>query len=627
MRSQWISLLILVMLAWLSMDASSMGQTADDDMTVQVATEQSPYYVGIAVTIQLTVEGLQAEPEPTCVIESLPDPVRAQLVAISPRVVQQVYRSGNQFRRLEQVSHTIQFQVTASDPGDYDIGPFIITQAGVEKRVEPIRMTFDSVPTSDDMRIKLIMPTTAYPDQRVPVGIEWWFAGDTDDVSSLNIDATILDEFRFDPDATSRRGASRLPIRTSQGAIALAATVREEVDDGQRFTVVSAERTLVPSRPGTFEIEPISATIELVTQWQRRRSALDDFGFGGSLFGEAFGSRRRAAQTSRFRAEGEPRTFTVKPFPAQGKPASFSGAVGQGFSLNVSADRTVVRVGDPIRLTVQLGGEGNIEGASLPSLSADGSLNADQFRLPDSEVAGVFDRDQGTKRFDVSVRVLDETIDELPAIAYSWFDADEESYHTVRSKPIALRVMPAQVVGSDAVVSAARLSDAAPSPDEATSTAKVAGKLFTLSGADLAIETDPRVLLGASTTVLANRSFQVAGYALGSLFVLMAVIDRRRRQVDPSVRASVALMRDQRRRISSAADLPLKEAAKEIADALQIARSERPELKRAAIEQVMRDCESIAYQPSDAAEVRIEPDLVARALTAIDDSSLASESP
>ena len=190
------------------------------------------------------------------------------------------------------------------------------------------------------------------------------------------------------------RGDSRMPIQTSQGPISLAATARSETSNGKRFTVVSAQRTLIPNRAGTFEIAPITAMIELVTQWKRRRSAFDDFGFGGSLFDEALGNNRRAAKVELFRAEGEPLTFQVKPFPIDNRPDSFSGAVGKGFSLDVAADRTVVRVGDPIRLTMNLRGDGNIEGAALPSLSADGGLDPEKFRLPEGDVAGAFDSGQ-----------------------------------------------------------------------------------------------------------------------------------------------------------------------------------------------------------------------------------------
>ncbi|QEF98206.1 hypothetical protein Mal15_22550 [Stieleria maiorica] len=594
------------------------------EVTVQVATENPPHYVGVDAIVQLTVNGLEADPEPQCVAEASSSDVRVRLGGVSPRIVQRMFQSGGQIRRVQQVTHTIQFHVTANQPGEYEIGPFVITQGGIEERVDPIKMTFAEVPTTDDMRIKLQLPESAYPDQRVPVQIQWWFAGNIDNVNQLNIDGTILDAFQFAPDPPPPRGGSRLPIQTDAGTLSLAATATRETDDGKEFTVVTAQRTLIPNRPGTYEIPPMTATIELVTQWGNRQgSQLGGFGFGGSLLEEAFGGRRRPAKVELFRAAGEPLTFEVKPFPREGRPESFSGAVGSGFSLDASADRTVVRVGDPIRLTLHLRGDGNIQGATLPPLSADGGLDPQHFRLPEGDVTGAIEDDQDGKKFFVSVRVLDEGISEIPAIAYSWFDAEQEQYRTTRSKPIALRVMPAQVVGADAVVSSQpgdspdASSRSAYAPSDQPSMPGGAGSL-TLSGADLAIQRDPQRLLTGSTSLLAKPSFQIVNYALGSVCLIVALLDRRRRQVDPAVRQAFAVVRNQRGRIAAAGKLPEKDAAKQIADALRVVQLEFPNADRSAIQRLLAECDAIAYRPEGNPDATISTDLVDRALAAVD---------
>ena len=211
---------IVTMLAVFAAGVCARGQ----DVKVRIATAEPPHYVGIGAVVQLTVDGLEAEPEPKCTVETDAPEIRARLSGISPQIMQQLFQSGNQIRRVQRVTHTIQFRVTASKPGDYQIGPFEISQDGTEKRVDPIKMSFQEVPTTDDMRIKLIVPRTVYPDQRVPVKIEWWFAGDTENINSLNIDSPLFDDFQFAPDPPAPRGQTRLPIQTSQGTIALAAS-------------------------------------------------------------------------------------------------------------------------------------------------------------------------------------------------------------------------------------------------------------------------------------------------------------------------------------------------------------------------------------------------------------------
>lgn len=589
------------------------------DIRVQLATEEAPHYVGIPAIVQLKVQGLEANPEPTCIAKVSSDSIKANLIALNPQISRQIYQSGNQRRIVEQATYTIQFRVTADKPGDYQIGPFEIKQGSTSKTVESIEMSFEGVPETEDMRVKLKLPESAYPDQRVPVGIEWWFAGETDNLNELNISASFFDQFRFTADQPPRRGDSQIPIQTKDGKVMLAATARSETVDGKTFTVVSAKRTMIPDRPGQFDLEPITATIELVTQWQRRRGGFG--GFGGSLFEDAFGGGRRPAKTQRFRAVGDPVSLVVKPFPKSDQPESFSGAVGNGFSLEVAADRTVVRVGDPIRLTVDLRGDGNIRNAKLPSLSADGGLSPDQFRLPDGDVAGVVE--DGGKQFTVSVRVLDESVSELPAIAYSWFDPEKESYRTARSKPIALRVMPAQMVGADAVVSsrsteASMDDDVAQDMETAANENTTSKTAFTLTGADLSIQTDTTKLLVGSASALSNGSLQVLGYGLGSFALLVSLWDKRRRQVDPAVREAVIRLRSQRTKIQNARAMPEKEAASEVASALQAVLAEAEGENRSSVMNVISECETIAYRPQENENAKLDTGLVDQALAAID---------
>ena len=184
--------------------------------------------------------------------------------------------------------------------------------------------------------------------------------------------------------------------------------------------------------------------------------------------------------------------------------------------------------------------------------------------------------------------------------------------------------MPAQVVGADSVVTnrpvETTVDGQASSDDDSGSAVETkASRSFSLSGADLAIEVDPGTLLVNPVRLLANRSFQMAGYAVGSLCLLIAILDRRRRQVDPAVRVAQATLRAQQNRLAAAGKLPAKAAAKEIADALQAAVAEFPQADRITIQGLMQECEAIAYRPSGDDDSRIESDLIDRARTAISD--------
>src|SRR5206468_7792151 len=68
-------------------------------------------------------------------------------------------------------------------------------------------------------------------------------------------------------------------------------------------------------------------------------------------------------------------TIEVRPLPTNNVPADFNGAVGN-YSLNLALSTNAVTVGDPITLTVQIGGQGPIESLTLSSDRKSTRLNS-----------------------------------------------------------------------------------------------------------------------------------------------------------------------------------------------------------------------------------------------------------
>jgi hypothetical protein len=292
------------------------------------------------------------------------------------------------------------------------------------------------------------------------------------------------------------------------------------------------------------------------------------------------------------------RTLEVGAVPLDGRPESFAGAVGRGYSLEVSVDRSVVQVGDPITLTLTLRGEGNLETAGLPPLSAKGLLDPTQFRVPAGDLHGRLEGD--AKRFSAVVRVQDEEVGEIPALEYSWFDAETQSFKTTRSRPIALSVRAAEVVSAADVVSGeAEEGRDVPSAGAAELPAaeRETGAVLTLTGADLAIERDvARLARGASSqpggwTVLAGI------YSFSCLLLGVAIVDRKRRAVDPAVVELRTHLKTQSKRIRAAAKLPGREGVQEVADALCQMLAKLPEARSAEIESFLGECDALIYAP------------------------------
>jgi hypothetical protein len=273
--------------------------------------------------------------------------------------------------------------------------------------------------------------------------------------------------------------------------------------------------------------------------------------------------------------------------------------------------------------------------------------------LPEGEVAGTLeeaDKSQKpgsshkpgssdaprSKQFQVSVRVTDESVGEIPALAYSWFDPDTQSYQTTRSKPIALRVMPAKVVSAADVVSSTP-GDASRSPaspkSRASSQASSEGgndasqvalaapvqSTFSLSGADLAVEPDAGVVLRDSADRVSGFVLSTVVYAVGLLLLLLAaLVDRKRRDADPAVVSRLRNVRHQHSRIARAAGLPKQRAAEEIAAAVRALLAEQPDVARAEAETVIAQCESVAYALPGTGDGTLDAALVQRATAVAD---------
>ena len=598
------------------------GTTAAIAQDVQVAVQDPPYYVGEPALVRLAVRGFEERPEPTCDVPTSSPDLRARIASIQPNVSRSMKiatdpATGRQnVEESVSVVYVIDFHVSADTPGEYVLGPFEITQGSKKLQAKSVTLKFQDVPLDPDMRVRLLLPEKPiYPDQRVPVTVEWWYAGDFEAIHKLQIHSPLFDLFTFAPDPEPDRRTNTLPIDTEEGKLNLPAQVRRETADGRTFTVLSAKRTLIPSRAGSVELKPITATLRKVTQWARSRSAFD--GFGGSLFDDLMGERRRPAKTELIKAVGAAKTLVVKPFPVEGRPESFAGAVGSGFSLDVAADRTVVRVGDPITLTVALRGAGNIENASLPSLAADGGMNPELFRLPEGDSSGT--TEDGTKTFQVSVRVKDESVSEIPALAYSWFDPEEEKYHTTHSKPIALRVMPATIVSADDVVSAptkktdqaggGQTHGASPSNNQSPSSSS-SRRPFSLAGADLSAERDVAKLLRDAGGPFSGVTVQASLYLIGLLLIVAAVIDRKRSDVPRDVVVRRKQIRELSGRIGRARQMPPRQAAEEVSNSLRGMVAILPDVARDEAQRIIAQCESIVYAPSDTDAASLESPLL-----------------
>ena len=593
---------LLALRSWVLVCALLLpSQLFSAEPQIQVATQSAPHYIGEPVQIRVSVAGFAEEPQPKCTIKSQSPGLEVQLVGVTPSVREFFSNINGRTTRSRNVTLHFNYYVTATEEGEYSVGPFVVEQQGQRVEYRAVNFSFETIDDDPDMRIRLELDDKpVYPGQRVGVKIEWSYSGDLRSVRKLAIRSPLFDQFTFEDPPAARTG-NALPIQTAKGALELPATAREETVDGKTFTVVTARRKLVPERPGQFEIPPITASIRKITRWRR-----DAFGFA------------EPADVVPVRATGNPVVLQVKSLPVDGRPDSFAGAIGDAFSLDVTADRTVIRVGDPVTLNIMLRGSGNLKNAGLAPLTAGGGLSPEQFRVPEADVAGSISPD--AKQFQVQVRVLDESVRAIPALEYSWFDPNRESYQTTSSDPIALRVDPAQIVSAGDVVSSQPNLPANPesAPPRTMGTDVSPGSSgLSMIGADLAIEQDLQLLMRSAASGFGGWPVRMLFYVAGLALIAVAVWDRRRQNVDPEIVRCRQLLREQGRRIKAAATLGTTAAAAQIATSLRAVAAGHPDVDRQQLERIVADCESVTYAPQSTADVTIAASLSQQAIQLI----------
>ena len=200
-------------------------------------------------------------------------------------------------------------------------------------------------------------------------------------------------------------------------------TIDREMYKGKLYNFVAWQQTvLYPQRAGKLPIAPLTLDVQLDVPTNRR-----DF-FGNEIY----------TQVSRKVTAGK-RTLTVLPFPEEGKPNSFNGAVGT-FELEVSTSKNTLNASESLQATVQVKGKGNLKLFSLPELVTPSALeryDPEHNEQVNTTLGGM----RGTIQDTYTLVPQFQGKYPVPPIRFSYFDPVSKSYKTLTSKEIVIDVI------------------------------------------------------------------------------------------------------------------------------------------------------------------------------------------
>ena len=267
------------------------------------------------------------------------------------------------------------------------------------------------------------------------------------------------------------------------------ATEQEKYNEtigANQYAVLERQTVLFPTVVGTTVIEPASLTTR-------------DAGSGAPI----------ALKTA-------PIALDVRPLPA-GAPPGFTGAVGR-FDISAEVDTTTGQVNEPVQLTVQVLGEGNIEALPPPAMPTfvDWRVIAAPPAADSQLVAG---RLTGRRTHEFVLLPEKAGAVTIPGIGYTYFDPDREQYVQAATEPIVI-----------SVTDAGGQLPPAPSPEAEAAVAPAGADLRPLKAVPSALRQSGRGLTGSSV--------YWAAWGLPLLVIVGAAAWRRRQAALAAARAA-----------------------------------------------------------------------------------------
>ena len=195
---------------------------------------------------------------------------------------------------------------------------------------------------------------------------------------------------------------------------------------GSIYDTLEFRQDLFGIKEGDYMLGPARLSCKMISRKSTpsRRSSI----FGVSVFiDDPFTS---GFETYPIVLESDAIPVTILPFPDKGKPSDFQGAVGD-FTFEAGVKPEEVKVGDPITLTMSIGGYGNLDTVTAPALQ-----DSDMFKVYEPEVS----KKGNKKTYEQILIPKNKDVKEVPKVSFSYFNPVKKRYETITKGPFPVKV-------------------------------------------------------------------------------------------------------------------------------------------------------------------------------------------
>lgn len=325
--------------------------------------------------------------------------------------------------------------------GKFQLGPFAFTYKGDNYKSNPVELEVvesrpvvpkavqrqdEAMPVDLDLQDRMFLTLeaakqVAYVNELIPITVKLY-------VNRMNVSDIQLPAF-------AQESFSKIEFKEPK-------QYKENIN-GSLYDVLEFSTSIFGTKPGDYKLGP--ATIKANAVIRRRtakRSSGDPFSedFTRDSFFDDFFTR-----FERYPVELKSQNvqISVLPLPAQGRPAGFSGAVGD-YQFIYEAKPTKLKAGDPVTLRMEINGTGNLNTVLMPNIAP-----SKYFKTYEPQVKTA----EHSKLFTQVLIPENENAKEVPKADFSFFDPTKKEYVTISRGPIQIQVekpkeeAPSQVVG------------------------------------------------------------------------------------------------------------------------------------------------------------------------------------
>lgn len=220
--------------------------------------------------------------------------------------------------------------------------------------------------------------------------------------------------------------------------------VSQEMLGGRPFNAYLIRKSqLYPLRSGDLSIEPVilDNTVTFYREGKSNRGQAPSGSIFDQMMRDFWGEGQEAGvpEKHQLNLSTDSLVIHVKPLPEAGKPADFSGAVGQ-FTLQSSLTGISLKTNETDTLVLVVSGKGNLPMVNAPALHLPEGLESYDPSAKE-ELNQTVSPIQGRKTFQYVFTAAKRGDYTLPPIVFSYFDPQTATYKTDSTAPMLLRVL------------------------------------------------------------------------------------------------------------------------------------------------------------------------------------------